>query len=65
MATLRNLAISTHRLTGATNIAAACRDVSRHPIASCAWSYNSQINFAEALTPDDTPIRGRLPRFVA
>ena len=31
MATLRNLAISTHRLTGAINIAAACRDVSRHP----------------------------------
>jgi predicted transposase YbfD/YdcC len=31
MATLRNLAISIHRLTGATNIAAACRHVSRHP----------------------------------
>jgi predicted transposase YbfD/YdcC len=31
MATLRNLAISLHRLTGATNIAAACRHVSRHP----------------------------------
>jgi predicted transposase YbfD/YdcC len=31
MATLRNLAISMHRLTGAANIAAACRDVSRHP----------------------------------
>ena len=31
MATLRNLAISIHRLIGATNIAAACRDVSRHP----------------------------------
>jgi predicted transposase YbfD/YdcC len=31
MATLRNLAISIHRLAGATNIAAACRHTSRHP----------------------------------
>ena len=31
MATLRNLALSQHRLTGATNIAAACRRLSRHP----------------------------------
>jgi predicted transposase YbfD/YdcC len=31
MAILRNLAISLHRLTGASNIAAACRRVSRHP----------------------------------
>jgi hypothetical protein len=31
MATLRNLAISVHRLAGATNIAAACRHVGRHP----------------------------------
>jgi predicted transposase YbfD/YdcC len=31
MATLRNLAISLHPLTGASNIAAACRHVSRHP----------------------------------
>ena len=31
MATLRNLAISIHRLNDATNIAAACRDLSRHP----------------------------------
>ena len=31
MATLRNLAISLHRRAGATNIAAACRHVSRHP----------------------------------
>ena len=31
MATLRNLAISIHRLTGAHNIAAAARHVSRHP----------------------------------
>lgn len=31
MATLRNLAISLHRKTGAPNIAAACRHVSRHP----------------------------------
>ncbi|HEY6423879.1 MAG TPA: hypothetical protein VIY28_11640 [Pseudonocardiaceae bacterium] len=31
MATLRTLAVSIHRLTGATNIAAACRHVSRHP----------------------------------
>jgi len=30
MATLRNLAVSVHRLTGATNIAAACRRLSRH-----------------------------------
>ena len=31
MATLPNLAISIHRLNGATNVAAACRDLSRHP----------------------------------
>lgn len=31
MASLRNLAVSRHRLTGATNIAAACRHVARHP----------------------------------
>jgi predicted transposase YbfD/YdcC len=31
MATLRNLAVSLHRLAGATNIAAASRHVSRHP----------------------------------
>jgi hypothetical protein len=31
MATLRNLAISLHRRAGASNIAAACRTVSRHP----------------------------------
>jgi predicted transposase YbfD/YdcC len=31
MATLRNLALSLHRLAGATNIAAACRHASRHP----------------------------------
>ena len=31
MATLRNLAISLHRLAGATNIAAASRHLSRHP----------------------------------
>lgn len=31
MATLRNLAISVHRSNGATNIAAACRHLSRHP----------------------------------
>jgi len=31
MATLRNLAISMHRLAGATNIAAACRHIGRHP----------------------------------
>lgn len=30
-ATLRNLAVSLHRLRGATNIAAACRRISRHP----------------------------------
>jgi predicted transposase YbfD/YdcC len=29
MATLRNLAVSLHRLTGATNIAAACRHLNR------------------------------------
>ena len=32
MAVLRNLAISRHRLAGATNIAAACRDTARHPL---------------------------------
>ena len=31
MATLRNLAISLHRAAGATNVAQACRNVSRHP----------------------------------
>jgi hypothetical protein len=31
MASLRNLAISTHRLAGATNIAAVCRLVSGDP----------------------------------
>jgi len=31
MATLRNLAISLHRLAGATSIATACRTVGRHP----------------------------------
>ncbi len=31
MAVLRNLAVSRHRLDGATNIARACRTVSRHP----------------------------------
>lgn len=31
MAGLRNLAVNLHRLAGATNIAAACRNVSRHP----------------------------------
>jgi hypothetical protein len=31
MATLHNLALSRHRLAGATNIAAACRHTSRHP----------------------------------
>ena len=31
MASLRNLAISVHRRAGATNIAAACRHVARHP----------------------------------
>jgi predicted transposase YbfD/YdcC len=32
MATLRNFALSRHRLDGHTNIAAACRHTSRHPI---------------------------------
>jgi predicted transposase YbfD/YdcC len=31
MASLRNFAVSRHRLAGATNIAAACRDTGRHP----------------------------------
>ena len=31
MATLRNLALSRHRIAGADNIAAACRHVGRHP----------------------------------
>jgi predicted transposase YbfD/YdcC len=31
MATVRNLVISLHRLTGASNIAAACRHIARHP----------------------------------
>jgi predicted transposase YbfD/YdcC len=32
MASLRNFAVSRHRLAGATNIAAACRDTNRHPL---------------------------------
>jgi predicted transposase YbfD/YdcC len=36
MATLRNFAVSRHRLNGATNIAAACRHASRHPIRAAA-----------------------------
>jgi hypothetical protein len=31
MAALRNLALGCHRIVGATNIAAACRHVARHP----------------------------------
>jgi len=31
MVTLRNRAISLHRTAGATNMAAACRHLSRHP----------------------------------
>jgi hypothetical protein len=31
MATLRNLALSRHRIAGASNIAAASRHVARHP----------------------------------
>jgi hypothetical protein len=31
MATLRNFAVSRHRLDGATNIALACRHTARHP----------------------------------
>jgi len=31
MATLANLAVSLHRLSGATNVVAACRRISRHP----------------------------------
>ncbi len=48
MATLRNLAVSLHRLTGATNIAAACR-----------YSHNSEINFAETLGADGVGGDGR------
>jgi len=36
MATLRNLAISLHRRAGASNIATACRTVSRHPSRALA-----------------------------
>jgi hypothetical protein len=36
MATLRNFAVSRHRLNGATNIAAACRHTSRHPSRATA-----------------------------
>ena len=32
MASLRNFAVSRHRLADATNIAAACRDTGRHPL---------------------------------
>ena len=49
MATLRNLAISLYRFTGAANIAAACRHVSRPPTGSYRYWHNRQINFAEAL----------------
>jgi hypothetical protein len=45
------LAVSLHRLTGATNIAAVCRHISRHPNRFLRYSHNGQINFGEAL-PD-------------
>jgi hypothetical protein len=47
MATLRNLALSLHRLTGATNITTACR----HPNRILPLPHNGQINFAETLAP--------------
>jgi hypothetical protein len=49
MATLRNLAVSIHRLTGATNIAAACRHVAGIQTAPWPYSHNGQIDNAETL----------------
>jgi len=45
MATLRNLAVSLHRITGATNIATSAAT----PTASYRSSDNDKINFAETL----------------
>jgi hypothetical protein len=45
MATLRNFAVSRHRLGGHTNIAAACRHTSRHPIGPLTCSHKRQINY--------------------
>lgn len=44
MATLRNLAISLHRLAGASNIAAATRHVSRHPARALPLIISVRMN---------------------
>lgn len=44
MASLRNLAISIHRRHGATNIAAASRRISRHPIRTLPLLLQIKIN---------------------
>lgn len=45
---LATLAVSLHRIAGASNIA-ACRHVGDTSIASYRYSHNGQINFAEAM----------------
>jgi hypothetical protein len=47
MAIVANLAVSRHRLTGASNIA-ACREISRHPTPSYRYS-QGQINYCRGL----------------
>ena len=56
MATLRNLALSRHRIAGATNIAAASRHVGRHPNRILPLLTYSQINYAEALGGPPLPL---------
>lgn len=50
MATLRNLAISLHRLAGATNVAAASQHLSRHPNRVLPLLKYGQINFPGTLS---------------
>jgi hypothetical protein len=59
-AALRNFAVSRHRLTGATNIAAICRHATPIRAGPLICSHNRQINYADALPRDPSP-RARLP----
>ena len=51
MATLRNSAVSRHRLGGHTNIAAACRHTSRHP----TWATELLTQTADQLCRGPAP----------
>jgi hypothetical protein len=52
MATLRNFAVSRHRLAAATNIAQAADTPPDTPTAPSTCSHNGQINYAEALSSE-------------